>query len=238
MPSGSTLGTLSYTGSMSFTTKQILGSGFSGMRAAAGVGPWSQDSLGDVVAVDTAGTAWYYPGLGRSGLNAGRYVLATGWASINLVVPSGDWDRDGKTDLLTRMSDGRLLLRRGDGTGRIVSSVQVGSGWGGMSQITSGEFDGDGIRDLMAVRSTDGALVLYPGNGTGGFRPAVVVGWSGWTSMSAVRGIGDVTGDGRDDLVARRASDGALLVYRVQGAARLTAPLRAGTYSSTAAWGQ
>ena len=238
LPAGSALKTVSYTGSMGFTTKQILAAGFSGMRAAAGVGPWSQDSLGDVVAIDASGVAWYYPGLGASGLNAGRYRLATGWGSVNLVVPVGDWDRDGKTDIATRLTDGRLLLHRGDGTGRIVSSTQIGSGWGGMSQVTSGELNGDGIRDLAAVRAKDGALVLYPGNGTSGFRPAVVMGSSGWSAMSAVRGIGDVTGDGRDDLVTRRASDGALFVYRVQGAARLTTPLRAGTYASTAAWGQ
>ena len=238
LPSGTGVKTVSYTGSMAFTTKQILSSGFSGMRAAAAVGPWGQDSLGDVVAIDAGGTAWYFPGVGKSGLNAGRYQLATGWGAVNLVVPVGDWDRDGKTDIATRLTDGRLLLHRGDGTGRIVSTAQIGSGWGGMRQVTSGELNGDGIRDLVAVRSTDGALVLYAGNGTGGFRPAVVIGASGWNAMSAVRGIGDVTGDGRDDLVTRRASDGALLVYRVQGAARLTAPLRAGTYASTTAWGQ
>ena len=45
-------------------------------------------------------------------------------------------------------------------------------------------------------------------------------------------------GDGREDLLTRRNSDGALLVYRVQGAGRLTDPLRAGTYASTTAWGQ
>ncbi|KRB44296.1 MULTISPECIES: SpoIID/LytB domain-containing protein [unclassified Terrabacter] len=238
LPSGSTLKTVSYTGSMAFTTKQILSAGFSGMRAAAAVGPWSQDSLGDVVAIDAAGTAWYYPGLGRSGLNAGRYQLATGWGSVNLVVPVGDWDGDGKTDIAARTTDGRLVLHRGDGTGRIVSSTTIGTGWGGLRQVTSGEYDGDGRRDLVAVRATDGALVLYPGNGTGGFRPAVDIGASGWNAMSAVRGIGDLTGDGRDDLLARRASDGKLLVYRVQAAARLTAPLAAGTYASTVAWGQ
>jgi hypothetical protein len=56
--------------------------------------------------------------------------------------------------------------------------------------------------------------------------------------MSAVRGIGDITGDGRDDLLTRRKSDGALLVYRVVGAARLTTPLSAGSSSSTLTWGQ
>ncbi len=238
LPSGAQLKTVSYTGSMGFTTKQILSAGFGDMRAAAAVGPWSQDSLGDVVAIDSAGTAWYYPGLGKSGLNAGRYQLATGWGPVNLVVPVGDWEGDGKTDIVTRMNDGRLVLHRGDGTGRIVSTATIGTAWSGLSQITSGDFDGDGRRDLFTVRAKDGALVLYPGNGTGGFRAAAVIGWSGWNSMSAVRGVGDITGDGRDDLLARRTSDGALLVYRVQGAARVTPPLVAGTYASSTAWGQ
>lgn len=154
------------------------------------------------------------------------------------MVPVGDWDGDAKTDIATRTTDGRLVLHRGDGTGRIVSSATIGTGWSGLSQVTSGEYDGDGRRDLVTVRAKDGALVLYPGNGTGGFRSPVVIGWSGWNAMSAVRGVGDITGDGRDDILTRRASDGKALVYRVQGAARLTPPLSAGTYASTAAWGQ
>ena len=239
VPSGSTITTLSYTGSMSFTTKKILSGGFSGLRAAAAVGPFGPDNLGDVVAIDSSGTAWYYPGLGSLGLNAGRTAIATGWGSVNLVVPTGDWDGDGYTDIATRMTDGRLVLRRGNGAGRIVSSVTIGSsGWNSLRQVTSGEYDGDGHRDLVAVRTSDGALVLYPGNGSGGFRTPRVIGGSGWNAMSAVRGVGDLTGDGRDDLLARRASDGALFVYRVIDAARLVPALRAGTSTSTAPWGQ
>jgi hypothetical protein len=238
IPSGSALKTLSYTGSMSFTVRQILYGGFSGMRAATAVGPFGNDNLGDVVAIDSAGTAWLYPGLGSSGLNAGRVVLAQGWGAVTMIVPTGDWNGDGYTDFATRMSDGRLILRTGDGTGAITSSPTVGTGWNGLSQVTSGEFDGDGLRDLVAVRASDGALVLYGGNGTGGFKPARVIGSSGWTAMSAVRGIGDLTGDGRDDLLTRRKSDGALLVYRVLGEARLTTPLSAGSSSSTLTWGQ
>ncbi len=238
VPTGASLQALSYNGQLGFTVRQILGSGFSGMRAAAAVGPFDNDTLGDVVALAADGTAWLYRGLGSSGLNAGRTVLATGWGSVDLIIPVGDWTGDGYTDILTRQSSGSLVLRRGDGTGRIVSSTTIGSGWGAFSQITAGDFDGDGSRDLVAVRSRDGALLLYPGDGSGGFRAARVIGWSGWNAMSAVRGVGDITGDGRDDLLARRAADGALLVYRVVQSARFTTPLRAGTYASTAAWGQ
>ncbi|WP_323099348.1 SpoIID/LytB domain-containing protein [Intrasporangium sp. YIM S08009] len=238
IPSGAALKTLSYTGSKTFTTRQIVGSGFSGMRAAAAVGPFDNDNLGDVVAIDPSGNAWLYRGLGASNLNAGRVLLAAGWGQVTMIVPTGDWNGDGLTDFATRMSDGRLILRTGNGTGRITSSPTIGTGWNGLSQVTSGEYDGDGKRDLVAVRSSDGALVLYAGNGTGGFKPGRLIGASGWTAMSAVRGIGDITGDGRDDLLTRRKSDGALLVYRVVGAARLTTPLSAGASSSTLTWGQ
>ena len=238
VPAGPALRTVSYTGRMSFAGKQILANGFSGLRAAAGVGAFGNDTLGDVVAIDPDGTAWYYPGLGSSGLNAGRSVLARGWGAVNLLIPVGDWDGDGYTDILTRLTTGDLVLQRGNGTGRIAASRTIGTGWGGMRQITAGDFDGDGRRDLVTVRSSDGALVLYPGNGSGGFLESRLMGASGWGAMSAVRGVGDVTGDGRDDLLARRASDGALLVYRVVGVARLTSPLPAGTWPSSAAWGQ
>ena len=238
VPTGSSLQALAYTGQLGFATRQVLASGFSGMRAAAAVGAFGNDTLGDVVAIGTDGRAWLYPGLGASGLNAGRTLLATGWGSVNLVVPVGDWNGDGYTDILTRLTSGSLVLHRGDGSGRIASSATIGSGWGAFRQVTAGDFDGDGRRDLMVVRSSDGALLLYPGDGAGRFRTARILGWSGWNAMSAVRGVGDITGDGRDDLLVRRASDGALLVHRVVQSARLTSPLPAGTYASTAAWGQ
>jgi SpoIID/LytB domain protein len=238
IPSGSALQTLSYNGSLGFTTKQIAGSGFYGMRASALIGPWGPDNLGDVAAIGSDGTAWVYPGLGTSGLSAGRYVLATGWSGVSHIIPVGDLDEDGFTDIVTRWTDGRLVLHRGNGSGRIVSSTTISTGWSGLSQITSADADGDGHPDLLAVRSSDGALLMYRGSGTGGLMSPVVIGVSGWTAMSAVRGVGDVTGDGRDDLLTRRKSDGALFVYRLQGAGRVTDPLRAGTYASTAAWGQ
>ncbi len=239
VPEGSALRTLSSTGSMSFTTRTILNSGYVGLRAVAAVGPWGPDSRGDVVAIGSDGSAWYYPSAGASGLNAGRFRIATGWGAVDLIIPVGDFDGDGHTDVATRMSNGSLVLHSGDGAGHIVASRTIGAyGWNGLGQISSGDYDGDGLQDLVTVRSTDGALVLYPGDGAGRFRPSRVIGAWGWNGFSDVRGVGDLTGDGRDDLLVRRAGSNALLVYKVVGSGQVLTSLPAGTAPSSAPWGQ
>jgi hypothetical protein len=40
---------------------------------------------------------------------------------------------------------------------------------------------------------------------------------SGWGAFDVLVGPGDVSGDGRGDVVARRASDGAMVLYRGTG---------------------
>lgn len=238
IPSNGGLLALRYTGSLSFTPTTISTSATTGMKTVAAVGALDQDSLGDVVAVGTDGTAWLYPGLGSRGLDAGRRAIAHGWTDVNLVIGVGDWNGDGYTDVLTRTTSGELLLWAGNGTGALRSAGRVGTGWQTLAQITTGDFDGDGRVDLLGVRASDGALVLWSGTGTGSYRTGRVVDGSNWSTMTAVRGIGDVTGDGRDDIVARRASDGRMLVYRVVESAKLASPLSAGSLSFSGRWGQ
>ena len=56
---------------------------------------------------------------------------------------------------------------------------------------------------------------LYPGRGTGLIDPAVQVG-AGWSTMTWIGSPGDVTGDRRTDLLARR-SDGLMFLYAGRG---------------------
>ena len=64
---------------------------------------------------------------------------------------------------------------------------------------------------MLGLRTSDNKLLLFPGTGSGTVGPAVMVSGSG-SGYSALMASGDVTGDGRDDVVARRSSDGALVV--------------------------
>ncbi|MEV7613981.1 VCBS repeat-containing protein [Streptomyces sp. NPDC089799] len=140
------------------------------------------------------------------------------FANTNLVVGPGDLTGDGKGDLLTRDNSGTLWLRAGNGTGTWFGNpVKVGPGWNGYKAIVGGgDINGDGRADIVA-QSGDGHLYVYKGTGSAsapfGARDWVGGGWNGYTGIAL---SGDLTGDGRADLVARDAS-GTAYLYRSQG---------------------
>jgi heme oxygenase len=79
------------------------------------------------------------------------------------------------------------------------------------------DWSGDGNADVLAVDATE-RLLLYRGNGAGGWLTGTgePIG-TGWGAFTALLSPGDFSGDGRPDLLVRR-SDGALLMYRGNGA--------------------
>ncbi|WP_024819835.1 chitobiase/beta-hexosaminidase C-terminal domain-containing protein [Arthrobacter sp. 31Y] len=174
------------------------------------------DGKADVLASDTAGNLYLYPGDGAGGLLTRQVALAApAWSTVNETITPGDFNKDGKPDLLARAGD-VLWFYPGDGAGSFGARVQVSTGWSTMSQLFSpGDFSGDGIPDIIARRST-GELRLYEGNGTGGQRTPTTIG-TGWNVMNAILSTGDFNGDGKADVLARRADTGALWLYPGDG---------------------
>ena len=124
-----------------------------------------------------------------------------------------DLDADGRTELVAVASDGTLLRYRADGTGGLAGSTVAGRGWQTVDLVTAvGDWDGDGHQDLVARRRSDAALVLYRGNGAGGWLGTRVIG-TRWGGIDTLLSPSDWDGDGYPDLVARRSSDGALLLF-------------------------
>ncbi len=112
-------------------------------------------------------------------------------------VISGDYNGDGKSDLVTANYSGSLsvLLGNGDGTFNSYTNYNVG----GISFcVTSGDFNGDGIKDLAAPNANTNSLCVFIGNGDGTFKDKVdyLVG----TYPVAVN-VGDFNHDGLADLV-------------------------------------
>lgn len=197
------------------------------LLAPAARADWSGDGKGDVLAVGPDGRLLQYRGTGTGGFaTATGEPIGAGWGAFTAVFSSGDFSGDGRPDLLARQSDGALLMYRGDGFGGFATGTaeKIGSGWQSFTALLGpGDWTGDGKADILA-RTQAGALLLYRGNGAGGFLTGTAeqIG-SGWGPFTALLAPGDWSGDGRSDLLAR-TQDGALLLYRGNGAGGFISP--------------
>lgn len=187
---------------------------------------FNSDSKADVIARDSEGTLWIYPGNGSGGFLP-RALSGIGWNIMSAIVPTPDFNGDGRSDVLGRDTAGDLWLYPGNGTGGWQPRVKNGQGWNGMSVIFApGDFNGDGKADVLA-RDDSGALWLYPGNGAGGFLSRLQVG-SAWNVMSFIFSPGDFNGDGMNDVLARE-SGGYLWLYPGNGSGGWLARQQVGT---------
>ncbi|MER7725653.1 FG-GAP-like repeat-containing protein [Streptomyces sp. NPDC096323] len=122
----------------------------------------------------------------------------------------GDMNGDRRADVLARDKVGRLWFTSGNGTARLVGT----GGWNAMNALTRhGDFSRDAREDLIAREASTGKLWLYPGTGTGSLGARKLIGTGGWNGMSNITAFGDLTGDGRSDLIAREVSTGRLYLY-------------------------
>ena len=163
-----------------------IGTGWEIMNAIVGAGDFNGDGRMDVVARRTSSGALYlYPGNGTGGWLP-RTTIGSDWNRFSAVVAPGDFNGDGRADLLAReRSTGILWLYPGNGTGGLLSRVQVGTGWNGMTAIMSpGDFNGDRTTDVLA-RDSSGRLWLYGRNANGTWKSRVLVS-TGWNIVNAI----------------------------------------------------
>ncbi|AMW12877.1 serine protease [Streptomyces qaidamensis] len=127
------------------------------------------DYLPDLLSVDSAGVLWIYPGKGN-GTFAPRVKVGSGWNQYNSVRGKGDYNGDGKTDLIARSKSGSAIyLYKGTGkagSGAFSARVKVRT-WAGYNAFDApGDVTGDGKADFLA-RTPGGTLYLYAGTGKG-----------------------------------------------------------------------
>jgi hypothetical protein len=70
---------------------------------------------------------------------------------------------------------------------------------------------------VIAIRASDNCMCFYGGRGDGTLKPGVKTSCN-WAGYDSVASVGDFNGDGHADWVSRRKSDGALYLYKGNGA--------------------
>ncbi|MGW3497022.1 FG-GAP repeat domain-containing protein [Streptomyces sp. NPDC001020] len=141
--------------------------------------------------------------------------LGKGWNAYNALTSPGDLTGDGRPDLVARKaSTGDIYLFAGTSTGKLAAGKRINTAWTAYTRIIGvGDLNGDGIGEVLA-RHKDGTLYRYDGRGNGTLKSRVTVFTKWGASYNAIVGVGDITGDGKPDLVAR---DTAGNLYRNNG---------------------
>ncbi|MEO9325944.1 N-acetylmuramoyl-L-alanine amidase [Nocardioides sp. C4-1] len=87
--------------------------------------------------------------------------------------------------------------------------------------LNAGDWNGDGKVDIITRRTSDGVLAMRPGLGNGRFGPAVLLG-RGFNNVELLAAVGDVTGDGKPDLMGQPRGS-SMRIYPGRGATTLGA---------------
>jgi hypothetical protein len=189
------------------------------------IGDWNGDGHGDFMVRNARGALLLRTGNGSGGFGAPS-VAADGWRKVRLVAAVGDITGDGHPDLMGQPEGMAMRIYPGDGARGFLPSYVAHSAITANRHTGVGLWDGDGSPDSL-VRRGNGALVLYRGNGPGGLMNPTQVA-KGAKRYDWLRSVGDATGDGRPDVMARERSTGKLWLLpgtkKGFGARRLVAP--------------
>ncbi|MFC9267741.1 FG-GAP repeat domain-containing protein [Streptomyces zhihengii] len=200
----------SSTGTGAFHTRVEFGGGWNTVDRFANGSSVPSFGKDELIGLDTAGSLYYYYDL-NNGKFAPRQRIGDGgaWKGAKLQHFSS-LDADGVSELLEVYNGHLYNLSAG--------AHDIGGGWGVYNTLVGpGDLSGDGKGDMVA-RDGSGTLYLYRGNGYGtGFAAKQRIG-TGWGQFNALIGAGDISGDGRADLIAR-ATDGKLYLYEGTGVA-------------------
>lgn len=173
------------------------------------VGDWNRDGHGDIM-TRTGGRVDLRLGNGSGGFGQ-PVVAARRWGKVKLLAAVGDITGDGYPDLMGQPVGMSMRIYPGNGSTGFLASYVAHSAISSDRHTGLGLWDADGSPDSL-LRRPDGAIVVYRGNGPGGLMNPITV-RKNLKPYDIVQSVGDATGDGRPDLLAREARSGKLWLF-------------------------
>jgi hypothetical protein len=184
-----------------------VGPGWNAYNQIVSVGDDDGDGDGELVARDIKGTLWYHTGNG-DGTFAPRVQIGPAGSSASAQQFGGAGNNPvaaTKEGVLARDTAGTMFWYSSWSTGLLTKRRQYGDTgeWRGANYTHLSSLDPDGSSDVAEIYNNglyiDGAYI-----------------GAGWNIYSALVGPGDLTGDGRADLLARDSS-GVLYLHPGNG---------------------
>src|SRR5258708_4720329 len=136
-------------------------------------------------------------------------------------VLTGDFNGDGKADLLVASTTGEVTAFFGNGDGTLRPATLLFTARGAPTAFTAADVNGDGKLALLLRYAGFQGVDLMTGKGNGTFNPPVVLP-AGNSVFDIV--VSDVTGDGKLDILTANNDDSTLGVTAGLGQGGFSAP--------------
>jgi lipocalin len=168
--------------------------------SVVGTGDYDGDSKSDILWYDTSGNVAIWQMNGTTVLNQASSFVANVPGGNWSIVGTGDFNGDGKSDILWRDTSGNVAIWEMNGTTILNQATSfvanVAVNW---SIFGNGDYNGDGFSDIL-WRDSSGNVAIWEMNGTTvlNVSTSFVANVSG--SWSIV-GTGDFNGDGSSDIL-------------------------------------
>ncbi len=188
---------------------------------AVGTGDFDGDGKSDILLQDGATNDCLIWGMNGLKLNKDGYVVGKTDAGHGAVVKAtGDFDGDGKSDILLQDANGDCYVWLMNGL-NATASAKVGwtppnNGW---TVAGTGDFNGDGKSDILLRDGSNGDCFVWEMDGLNllSDKSHGYVGWKPPNTNWTVAGVGDFNGDGKSDILLRDGSNGDCFVWEMNG---------------------
>lgn len=209
---GTKLGFFKNNGTGAFTKDARFSTGASGVRDFT-LADLDSDGDRDLAVLHGGGQLVVRTNDG-AGVFSAPTTLSAGPGATALAI--ADFNADGKTDYaVTHGTLSRFVsVLLGDGTGGVAGQLRTAYSLGLSARaVTAADFDGDGRTDLAVANAVGGSVRILRGLGTGGFVRGLDLFLEDQPArrLAAVT-LGDLDGDGRDDLFALGSAKGEVSV--------------------------